>query len=342
MNIVFVPHNAYHTRNMALLVPYLKSKGHSCIFVDIDKVYGEGAGEQIRKLNLDRYEFTNKMFSDLSPDVVVCMNDWGGVVRSIILSANFRKIPTVGIIEGVQDFKDTHIPWFLFFKKRRPYSRVKFRLLTGLYDQKFFSDDRSYMMGVPRFEEHFKQGKEYPSQDIVLINCNFSYGVQDKYKQVWLDQVITACNNLGLPFKITKHHADKTDLGEHQPTAMPFLDALAKSSLLVSRFSTCILEAMICGRPIVYHNPHREMVDTFRESMGAYPITSDVEELTNAIRYELLHKDTVMMRHKHKLNHHLTRFDSRYLLKAFDKIESSKQISCSPFGAKIAKFIFGV
>lgn len=41
---------------------------------------------------------------------------------------------------------------------------------------------------------------------------------------------------------------------------------------------------MALGKPVVYHNPHGERVDTFQEPMGAFEITRDTNELARALR----------------------------------------------------------
>jgi glycosyltransferase involved in cell wall biosynthesis len=64
-------------------------------------------------------------------------------------------------------------------------------------------------------------------------------------------------------------------------------DAIRQGTLLISRFSSAILESLALGKPVIYHNPHREKAEKFQDSMGAYPVTASTAQLADAIRATL-------------------------------------------------------
>ena len=61
-------------------------------------------------------------------------------------------------------------------------------------------------------------------------------------------------------------------------------DQIAESSLLVTRFSQVLYEAMLMGRPVVYYNPHGEDAKTLTEDRtGAILFADNPDELQDAL-----------------------------------------------------------
>jgi hypothetical protein len=54
---------------------------------------------------------------------------------------------------------------------------------------------------------------------------------------------------------------------------------MVTDSILVSRFSTVLFEAMARGCSVIYYNPHGEQVPTFHHPEGAFDIANDPQEL---------------------------------------------------------------
>ena len=134
VDVLFFPHKAYHTKSFELLLPLLKEKGLSFKFVDISVPYRD---EQAYDSALDGHfiSYNEFVLSRILPRSIVCMNDWDTVVRPVVKAANSCAIPTVGIVEGVQDFWDVDTG-----RKRNPYREVNNVLLPGEFDKKYFSE----------------------------------------------------------------------------------------------------------------------------------------------------------------------------------------------------------
>ena len=124
-----------------------------------------------------------------------------------------------------------------------------------------------------------------------MINLNFTFNVLTEYSNSWISEVIQACEELNLQYKITKHPDDKTEVDENYITSEQIYDGINNSSVVISRFSTVIIEALALGKPVVYHNPGFEKVEKFRDSLGAYSISSNIDELKKAITFELEQED---------------------------------------------------
>jgi hypothetical protein len=289
VKILFMPHNAYHTRNMALSVPSLKNAGADCLFVNIEGSYhSEGAEQQMKDLGLDYVEYDRLVIHREKPDVLAVMNDWGGVVKAEILRANCWGIPTAAIVEGVQDFENTHLATTGKGPRRgRPYARARYFLLTGEYDRKFVTTDRATVVGIPRIEHLCREEPVFPKTPLAAINCNFTYGIYTDIEKEWLDGCVAACDRAGFDYRITQHHADQLDLTDYNLSDQPIHDVLRGCTVFVSRFSTCMLESMALGKPVIYHNPHGEKMDAFQEPMGAFPITRNADELETGLRASL-------------------------------------------------------
>jgi len=290
---MFVPHNAYHTFNMSLILPYLDLDKYEVIFVNLGKYWhDEGAGREIKRLNLSSMFFNRLILIQERPDILFVMNDWGGVVGKKVIEANMLGIQTVGLVEGVQDFQDTHIDHIGVGRRRFPYQHVTHPYLTGEYDKKFIKSRNSKVVGIPRIEPLLNEKPVFPEEPLIVINSNFTYGLYTTIQQKWIEDVVRVCLKSGFDYIITQHHADKLDLSDYNLARNEHLhDTIRRGTLLISRFSTCLLESMALGKPVVYYNPHGEIVDTFQDPMGAFDIASNEKELQTAILRSLQRKE---------------------------------------------------
>jgi len=302
--ILFLPHNAYHTYNMSFALPHLNANIDP-VFVYLDYYHNEGAKQEMESLNLKYIPFTHDILEKEEPDALVVMNDWEKNINALIKKAKHFGIPTVGIVEGVQDFFDTHYFHLRIERIRHPYMWVEHPFLMGEYDRKFIINKNAFVTGHMRFDSRWNEVPKFPSKPLVLINSNFTYGRYTAQQDMWLQQAFTACEELGVDYAVSVHHADKKDFSGINVYKGPLMDALREGSMLISRFSTTLIEAMVIGKPVVYHNPHGELMDTFQEPMKAFETTANVEELKKAINKNLKFKGDFRNKFSAFLNHHV-------------------------------------
>jgi len=289
VGVLFIPHNAYHTYEMSFCLPYLKEKNISYMFINVDKVYkNEGVEKKALELELPCVDYSEDILDLYSPKAIFVMNDWGGVVAETVKLANDTGIPTVGLVEGVQDYLDTHVEHIGVGHKRKPYQTVKHPLVVGDYDTQFFNETKPVVVGSPRIENLLKTEYSTPARPLVCINSNFTDGVYTNIQKDWVEDVVLACNEIGVDYVISKHPADKIVFEQHKVTDRNLYEILSESSLLVSRFSGAILESMAIGTPVIYYNPHGERVDCFKNSLDAYPIAKHRTHLAEAMTSVLL------------------------------------------------------
>lgn len=309
-NILFIPHNAYHTYNMHLIMQELRILGADCQMLNIDSIHHEGVTEEAKKLNIKTIPYSALFLFKYKPTAIVTMNDWGAVTKKNILLANLLGIPTFGIVEGVQDFQDTHLKTHSEFKPRFPYVRSKFPLLAGEYDKKFIKNKDAHIIGIARIEELINKKTSYPKTPKVIINANFSYGKYSRHAKEWIQDAVNACTELGVDYTISQHIADKTDLSKVNVSTEHINDLVCKGSLLISRFSTSILEAMAIGKPIIYFNSFNEKVDKFLNPEGSFESPKNKEELKESIKRTLENPSEYVEKSKNFLNLHVS-FDPK-------------------------------
>lgn len=289
VDVVFMPHNAYHTREMAAIARELDRRGVTYLFVDITNQYAdEGSGRTMRELGLPHTHSTRDLLSRTRPGVLMVMNDWSPPVHTRVLECRALPTRSVALVEGVQDYLDTHVERLGIGARRHAYQHADVALLVGAYDRKFFEESHARVTGSTRIEQLSHEPKpDTASHHRVVINSNFTYGLYTNSQPAWLASVVEACQTLGAEFVISRHHADEFDFAAHglasHVSVRPLYEDLREARVLVSRFSGVLLEAMALGLPIIYHNPHDERIDKFLDPQGAFPVTRTQEQLAEAI-----------------------------------------------------------
>jgi glycosyltransferase involved in cell wall biosynthesis len=284
IDVIFFPHKEYHTRSFELLLPGLAAAGLSFVFVDISIPY---RNENARTKSLDKFTLSYNEFvlSKYIPRSIVCMNDWDTVVRPVVKAANKIGIPTIGIVEGVQDYSDVDTG-----RARNAYREVANVFLPGSFDRRYFvgTSQNLFDIGIQRLEglEHWtniRKLKEVKSPPLIVLNVNFSYGVLVDKRASWVADVAEACRRTGYQLVVSQHPQDQGDLSGHKVSAQPLYELLCEADFFISRFSGAILESLVIGCPVIYFNGHNELIDKFSVSSGAYDIANSLEDLIKVL-----------------------------------------------------------
>lgn len=284
LDYLFIPHNRYHALTCLNLAKTLKALGLDCALLRTTPPHPDEGSYiwQDRKYYIDLEDFCN---GEILPKGVVCLNDWEPhVAAPIILWSNHHGIATYGIVEGVNDFFDVDTGL-----NRKAYQRVGNLLLNGEFDRRYFSNSkqRIEVVGIERLDGLFERSRrlaDQPRLRRIIINCNFTYGVLNKEASKWIRSVAESCQSIGWDFAISKHHADRTDVGDLPVTTRPLYDELLLSEIFITRFSGAVFEAIIAGAKVIYFNPGIEQIDKFKDPLGAYLYASSKDELLAALR----------------------------------------------------------
>lgn len=211
---------------------------------------------------------------------IVVMNDWGEEFTEYVDVANDLGVPTFAKVEGVQDFEDDDVHW-----DRKAYQRARWILAQGQNDVAALPMKDTFVVSSNRLEKIWEQPPRVPGAPLAVINLNFTYGVLDDARDMWLDSVAVACKQAAIPYVISLHPAERDRYeGTHPVATVPIRHLMTVASVLITRFSTVPFEAIARGVPFIYHNPHGEKVPTFATPDGAFDITTTVAELVDALR----------------------------------------------------------
>lgn len=278
VDILFLPHKDYHVRTVAALRPYLARRGLTVAVVDFAAPYrDEGVAAAVL---LD--DVPMLLLSDLDRDVigagaVVCFNDWEKVIRRYLSQFRRAGTPTVGLVEGVQDYHDADTG-----RPRHAYQTVETVLVPGQFDQRYFTGE-TQVGGLANVERLWLADFIAPSPARAVANVNFSYRVLTEERDEWVRGVDDACRAAQVDLVLSQHPADLGDLSNYRVSDQSIYQDLTECNILISRFSTVILEALAMGRRAIYFNPHGEKVDKFVDGAAA-PVARSVDELTALLR----------------------------------------------------------
>jgi glycosyltransferase involved in cell wall biosynthesis len=282
-SIIFLLQKDYHLDAVSSILNILGRKGITCHVVDLSSHCGDrGLRSKAAELDIDLVGLSPFMLGAYNPKLIVALNDWDPSVRAIFGAAQASGIKTVAIVEGIQDYWDADVN-----RDRGAYRMADIVLLPGQFDAKYFEDSQQKLAvgGVPRIEKMRKRLVTRPSKETrVLINSNFSYGVLVEHRDSWLEASVKACQDAGVDWFISRHPADLGTLHQEQVTTLSFEEATLESTVVIQRFASGILESLALGRPVIYFNPHDEKADKFADPMGAYPIATQQEELTELLK----------------------------------------------------------
>jgi hypothetical protein len=223
-------------------------------------------------------EIVNLKVEDIAEhSVLVLGNDWGPTERKINEDFLSKGINTVCVQESSIDF-NSHDNRMRF---------CSFPVFQGVATLQNFdvSGMICAVIGNPRFEE--LKPLRFPPDRKALVNVNFTYGIYEDKRNQWVEDIVSTCDELNIEYIISQHPRDNGDLSKYKvlrSSAMLVHDSIAESSVVISRFSALLTEAVCLGRPAVYYNPHGEKVDyKFEADDSMFYIARNKTELKRAL-----------------------------------------------------------
>ncbi|WP_044419404.1 hypothetical protein [Halarcobacter anaerophilus] len=283
--VLFYPHNQAHTLDMIPIIEELKKFGIKTIVIksNLNKKFVDKIST-LEKVDID------VVFTDLIDyKIFICFVDWHELGPILVDFSHKRNKSTIGIVEGVTDFKDSD-----YKLKRNAYGRVKYIFATGENDLKYLKNKKSFVVGIPKMKKQLNEKIYFPPKTLVIINLSFvalNYNDDSIY---WLEDIVNTCESLKLNYLISQHPSDKTDLTNFiNITDLSIYDAIKIGTIIISRFSTVILESLAYGKPVVYYKPKKETNTLFNNNFNSFSIANNKKELKKAILYELSQKDTI-------------------------------------------------
>ena len=211
----------------------------------------EGVRDFLTSGNIPHEIYRFKTLRRLKPDALVLFNDWTKEAQRIMAHCHLLGIPVICIQESVIDFGDSS----------RRMQHADYAFVQGSSTFSELVREVLFITGNPRYVD-LTNNKPRNPDDPVLINCNFTYDIHENVRYNWLDQITKQLDDLQIDYQITQHPRDRGDLSRYKNARKistgSVHDMIRSSSVLITRFSSLIHEALIMGVPVIYHNPHRE------------------------------------------------------------------------------------
>lgn len=286
VDFLFIPHNKYHAETCLHLRSRLSEVGKSAVLLDVRGHYPD-EGAYLPRAAMAYVTIAELLGGRCVFRALACMNDWEGKIAAPLVEyANSQGIPTIGVVEGVNDFNDVDTK-----RKRRAYRRVRHVLLNGEFDRRYFvgSDQDISVCGLQRLDglmERAWNGEDRREGDqrIAVANVNFTYGVLGAHRAEWLGDVKAVADEVGIDLTLSVHHAERTAFPGYEVAKDSLYQLLGRCHIFISRFSGAILEALALKANVIYYNPGFEKVDKFEDPMGAYWIARSRQELAAAMQ----------------------------------------------------------
>lgn len=251
IDFLFVPSNDSHVQWMAPIARLLDNSKFMII-----PSRDENSGFALEKLRIPYFEYSPDVLLKVTPKIIIMGNDWSPEELLILIQAKTNKIYSVCIQEGTLFYPDK--------VKRLTNADCLFAL--GKKTIEHFSHPNVIITGNPKFDQYSRE--PLPKNSKIMVNLNFTYGVEEENRDNWINGVLNALKSIGVEYFISAHPRQKTnnlivDCPLIQSNAFTTKQQLGESTILISRFSTLIYEAVAAGRKVIYYNPHNEPYNLF-------------------------------------------------------------------------------
>lgn len=232
------------------LIPIIKKLDESVAYkVLIPPIDREHAARPLEEHAIDYEHLTKRLFLDFNPTILFFLNDWSKLPRGLLSIARLNKISSICLQESIINFGD----------KQRRMEHSDYVMIQGLKTLWHLPQKDYFLTGNPRYQQ---REPGITNEGYYLVNCNFTYNIEETNRYLWLDRVIAALEHHQLDYRIVQHPRDQGDLTNYknvlQSSSVVINDFLAKSVGVISRFSSLLHEAIVHRIPAIYFNPHKE------------------------------------------------------------------------------------
>jgi len=269
--IFFFVHNRNHVRLLAPVAAQLRLCSRSVAFVDLASWHkDEGAAAELQ-LRGDKARPIDELARQIPPSATfVFANDWTPLkLVEFIDRVDRTSITMIGVVDGCR------------FALPHRYTRMDSVLTWGPSSLVCFGE-RAIVVGSPVVQAAASRSTSFDDPPIVAVNYKFTYDSFDQ-SDVWLGAVVRACDELGVRYVLSAHPSNRS--APSRALEIEHIDSLLdRASVLISRPSTTIYEAMARGKPVVLFPVRGEKLVEFEHPMRAFETASQAEMLPGLIR----------------------------------------------------------
>lgn len=270
--LFLVTHNRNHISIFTDMARLLEAQGHPLTFVVVE---GNPDREAATKALTERglaFITSDDLARTVTVRDVVCVgNDWGPKhFKRKLESFRRRGIPVIGIVEGAR------------FAYPRHWDRVDDLLGWGPSALDMLPG-RKHIVGSPAIERSLKPGRVQPSRPHVIVNYKFMKGAKEQ-GPVWANECAAAAAPVDANYVISAHPFNVGELGGLNVSHAPFAKLLDEATLLITRSSTVIYEALAARVSVIYYPLADERRAEFGEPLGAFRTANNAAELAEFVR----------------------------------------------------------
>jgi hypothetical protein len=252
----------------------------------------EGAEERLSKQDRndgEYYKYQPGLLQKINPTIILLGNDWSIEEQQILVEARILGIPSVVVQEGILEITDPTM---------NRLRNADYAFLQGEKTLKHMPPGQYFVTGNPRYDS--MKILPLPEQAVALVNCNFTYHIYEDIRDWWLKQAVGACAESGVGCLISQHPRDHGTFPPEyhviKSNAYTIKEQMAQTSILITRFSTLVYEAVAMGREVIYFNPHGEESQLLQDDTGALLVAHDYPELVSCLRQAVGSRDETRAR----------------------------------------------
>lgn len=270
--LFLVTHNRNHISIFTDMARLLQAEGHPVTFVVVEGNPDREAAEKTLGERGVPFITSEDLARAVTPRDVVCVgNDWGPKHFKRKLE-HFRRrvVPVIGVVEGAR------------FAYPRHWERVDDLLAWGPSALDMLPGHK-HIVGSPAIERALKPDRVQPARPHVIVNYKFMKGAKEQ-GPVWANECAAAAAPIDADYVISAHPFNVGELGGLNVSHAPFSKLLDEATLLITRSSTVIYEALAARVSVIYYPLADERRAEFGEPLGAFGTANNAAELAELVR----------------------------------------------------------
>lgn len=271
----FLVHNVNHVRLFVPVAQALREAGRDAQFVHLQEIQKRsGALGVLQDMGFAATPISQLFESLTAGATVIVGNDWAPrPLKDTLMRARVAGARLVGIVDGCR------------FGLPPRYQLVDEVLAWGPSSSEQMKRAVS-VVGSPSIERAASDRSWFDEPRFAAVNYKFAFASEGiEHQEGWLADVLVGCRQAGIGAAVSQHPANP-----EAPPGVSFSDIddlLRRASVLISRSSTVVYEALARGKPVVLYPLPDEKLCEFAAPMGAFEIAGSASELPALIERAL-------------------------------------------------------
>lgn len=267
-----VAHNRNHVSIFSDAAKLVAERGYAVTFVVVeDHPDRDAAAKAASAAGFPIIETAELERIATARDAVLVGCDWGPKpLIAKIERMRRRGVYFIGAVEGAR------------FAYPKHYERVDDLLVWGQSGLDTLPG-RKHVVGSPAIERARKPDRVQPERLHVLVNYKFTKGAMEQ-GPIWARACAEAAKRIDPDYVLSAHPSNVADLAGLNVSHTPFGSLLEKTTLIVTRSSTVIYEALAGRVSVIYFPIQDERRAEFADSLGAFKTAENADDVARFVR----------------------------------------------------------